>query len=61
MLAPALELRIPNAASKNANSLGGRNSAGFLEICATFQEDNLRRHFRVRVLHGQPRSQVSLS
>jgi hypothetical protein len=45
MLAPAPELRIPNAESKNANSLGGRNSAGFLEICATFQEDNLRRHF----------------
>jgi hypothetical protein len=40
----------------NANSLRGQNSAGFLEICAAFQRDNLRRHFRVRVLPPQPRS-----
>jgi hypothetical protein len=30
--------------------------AGFPGICPTFQTDNLRRHFRVRVSHGQPRS-----
>jgi hypothetical protein len=40
----------------NANSLRGQNSAGFLEICAAFQRDNLRRHFRVRVLPPQARS-----
>jgi hypothetical protein len=45
----------------NANSLRGQNSAGFLEICAAFQRDNLRRHFRVRVLPPQPRSRVSVS
>ena len=45
----------------NANSLRGQNSAGFLEICAAFQRDILRRHFRVRVLHAQPRSAVSTS
>src|SRR4029450_869683 len=43
----------------NANSLRGQNSAGFLEICAAFQRDNLRRHFRVRVLPPQPGSSAS--
>jgi len=33
-----------------ANSLCGPNSAGFPQICAIFQRDNLRRHFWVRVL-----------
>src|SRR5260370_18328930 len=46
--------------SSNANSLRSQNSAGFPQICAIFQRDNLRRHFRVRVLHGQPRSPVSV-
>jgi hypothetical protein len=31
------------------------------QICATFQRDNLPRHFRVRVLHAQPASRVSTS
>src|SRR5262249_30791768 len=31
--------------SSNANSLQGQNSAGFPQICAIFQRDNLRRHF----------------
>jgi hypothetical protein len=31
--------------SSNANSLQGQNSAGFPQICAIFQGDNLRRHF----------------
>jgi hypothetical protein len=31
--------------SSNGNGLRGQNSAGFLEIYATFQRDNLRRHF----------------
>jgi hypothetical protein len=31
--------------SSNANSLEGQNSAGFPQICAIFQGDNLRRHF----------------
>src|SRR5262249_36921328 len=37
------ELHLPRRSS-NANSLCGRNSAGSLEICATFQRDILRRH-----------------
>jgi hypothetical protein len=35
----------PQRRSSNANSLSGQNSAGFLEIFANFQRDNLRRHF----------------
>ena len=31
--------------SSNANGLCGQNSAGFPEICGTFQRGNLRRHF----------------
>jgi putative tryptophan/tyrosine transport system substrate-binding protein len=31
--------------SSNANSLCGQNSAGFLEIYASFQRDILQRHF----------------
>jgi hypothetical protein len=34
-----------NRRSSNANRLCGRNSAGFRQICAIFQRDNLRRHF----------------
>jgi hypothetical protein len=34
-----------DVAAQNANSLGGQNSAESLENCATFQRDNLRRHF----------------
>jgi hypothetical protein len=60
---PAQMLALDRAASaqhrsSNANSLGGQNSAGFPQICATFQRDNLRRHFSVRVLHAQPGSRV---
>jgi hypothetical protein len=46
----------PQPGSSNANSLCGQNLAGFLEICAAFQRDILRRHFRVRVLPPQPAS-----
>jgi hypothetical protein len=42
------------------NSLCDQNSPGFPQIRATFQRDNLRQHFRVRVSHGQPRSRVSV-
>jgi hypothetical protein len=35
----------PQRRSSNANSLQGQNSAGFPQICAIFQGDNLRRHF----------------
>jgi hypothetical protein len=34
--------------------------AAILGICASFQGDNLRRHFTVRVSHAQPRSRVSM-
>ena len=51
----------PRRCSSNANSLGGQNSARFLEICVTFQRDILRRHLGVRVLHTQPASSVSTS
>jgi hypothetical protein len=30
---------------RRANSLWGQNSAGYPEICATFQRDHLQRHF----------------
>ena len=33
----------PQRRSSNANSLQSQNSAGFPQICATFQRDNLRR------------------
>ena len=36
---------VPPQRSSNANSLCGQNSAGSPQICATFQRDNLRRHF----------------
>jgi hypothetical protein len=42
--------------TSNGNSLCGGNSAGSREICATFQRDNLRRHFSVRIRPPQPRS-----
>jgi len=35
----------PQRRSSNANSLQSQNSAGFLQICAIFQSDNLCRHF----------------
>jgi hypothetical protein len=35
----------PQRRSSNANSLQSQNSAGFRQICAIFQRDNLRRHF----------------
>src|SRR4029450_5134225 len=35
----------PQRRSSNANSLQGQNSAGFPQICAIRQGDNLRRHF----------------
>src|SRR5205085_8627740 len=35
----------PHRRSSNANSLQSQNSAGFRQICAIFQRDNLRRHF----------------
>src|SRR5437879_6122810 len=38
---------------------GPQNSAGFQEIWATFQRDNLRRHFSVRIRPPQPGSPVS--
>jgi hypothetical protein len=41
---------------QTANSLGGQNSARTLRTRASFQRDNLRRNFRVRVLYAQPRS-----
>jgi hypothetical protein len=44
ILALGPELRLPPRSS-NANSLQGQNSAGFPQICAIFQGDNLRRHF----------------
>jgi hypothetical protein len=40
----------PQRRSSNASGLRGRNSARILGIRASFQRDNLRRHFRVRVL-----------
>jgi hypothetical protein len=41
---PSPELRIP-ALQLNASGLHGRNSARILGIRASFQRDNLRRHF----------------
>jgi hypothetical protein len=35
----------PQRRSSNANSLQSQNSAGFLQICAIFQRDNLCQHF----------------
>src|SRR5205823_7235950 len=41
--------------SSNANSLQSRNSAGFPQIRAIFQRDNLRRHFfAVRLRYVPP-------
>jgi hypothetical protein len=54
---PSPELRIHGAAAQ----LHGRNSVRILGIRASFQRDNLRRQFGVRLLHAQPRSQVSTS
>src|SRR5262249_16070338 len=46
----------PRRCTSNANGLCGQNSAGILGIRASFQRDNLRRRFWVRVLHAQPAS-----
>src|SRR5262249_53674094 len=46
--------------SSNASGLPSRNSARFLGIRASFQRDNLPRHFGVRVLSRQPSSPVSV-
>jgi hypothetical protein len=35
----------PQRRSSNASGLQSQNSAGFPQICAIFQRDNLRRHF----------------
>ena len=35
----------PQRRSSNASSLGGQDSAWVPQLCATFQGDNLRRHF----------------
>jgi hypothetical protein len=51
----------PKRRSSHGNSLRGQNSVRCSEICTSFQRDILRRHFRVRVLHAQPRSPVSAS
>src|SRR5262249_61903824 len=40
----AILTKLEHRRSSSPNSLGGQDSAGFLEICATFQRDNLRRH-----------------
>jgi len=42
---PSPELRIPGAAAQTRVVSPGRNSDGFPHICATFQRDNLGRHF----------------
>jgi len=42
----------PQRRSSNANSLRGQNPAGSPQIYATFQRDNLRRHFGVRASHA---------
>jgi hypothetical protein len=41
----ALPRAYPQHRSSNANSLQSQNSAGFAQICAIFQSDNLRRTF----------------
>ena len=51
----------PRRRTSNANGLCGQNSAWILGIRASFQRDNLRRHFGVRVLSRQPRSRVSVA
>jgi hypothetical protein len=35
----------PQRRSSNASGLQSQNSAGFPQICAIYQRDNLRRHF----------------
>jgi hypothetical protein len=42
---PRARAAYPRHRSSNANGLRGENSAGFSQIYATFQRDNLRRHF----------------
>src|SRR5437588_3635149 len=41
----------PHRRSSNANSLQSQNSAGFRQICAIFQRDNLRRHSEFESSH----------
>src|SRR5262245_61370457 len=50
----------PRPCSSNASGLPSRNSARILKIRVSFQRDNLRRHFGVRVLSRQPGSRVSV-
>src|SRR6516162_4493788 len=47
--------------SSNASGLHGGNSARILGIRASFQRDNFRRRFLVRILHSQPASPASMS
>ena len=49
---PSPELRIPGAAAQTRVLSMAGIRLGFLGIRASFQRDNLRRHFGVRVLHG---------
>ena len=58
---PPVRAAYPRHCSSNAKSLAGQNSAGFLQISADFQKDNLRRHFWVRISHAQPRSRSRAS
>jgi hypothetical protein len=51
---------VPLKICQSSASLCSQNSAGPPQICATFQRDILRRHFRVRILPPQPRSPVSV-
>jgi hypothetical protein len=50
----------PQRRSSNANSLQSQTSAGLRQICAIFQRESLPRLFRIRVLHAQPCSRVSV-
>src|SRR6516165_9384730 len=57
---PSPELRIAGAAAQTrVVSLAGIR-LGILGIRASFQRDNLRRHFGVRISHAQPGSRVSV-
>jgi len=56
---PSPRAAYPRHCSSNATGLQGRNSARPLGIRASFQRDNLRRHFGVRISHAQPASLVS--
>ena len=56
---PSPELRIHGAAAQTrVVSMAGIRFGSWIR--ASFQRDNLRRHFGVRILHAQPASPVSL-